>query len=454
MNLLLLLLYRAWIVVVRKLRAMANARARAGFPFTEFLYLGTTFVGSMMLMRYFVNTMDPTAQARKQAGKKAKDLEKRLGHRLGNVTQHEAMAVDLVVDPADIDTNLNDIGGLDDILERLVTQMQGPLTHPEIYNGGLLAHPKGILLYGPPGTGKTMVAKALAKQCQAFFLVVQPSAIQSKWYGETNKAITGIFKLARRLSQGESACVIFVDEVDALLGKRREHDHEVSTGMKTEFMSLWDGMDTDLTSKVVIMGATNRPQELDNAVLRRFTLSIAVELPDTAAREDIIMTHLRQHCEQHVLRNEAVDADLMQNLAMSSLEGKRPAQWIAEQTRGYSGADLHELATEAARNSVLSMTSALATLRQQGQRRQHQAAPAQARQQPPLSIADFRAALRVYKPTQQKAESFQRPNVDPLAAMASMWANLSSSELANGQGPSNGNHDDNSESHSANHDGD
>ncbi|KAL0021947.1 hypothetical protein WJX79_011011 [Trebouxia sp. C0005] len=432
---------------------MANARARSGFPFTEFLYLGTTMVGSVMLMRYFANIMDPTAQARKQVTKKAKDLEKRLGHRLGNVTQHELMAVDLVVDPADIDTDLNDIGGLDDILERLVTQMQGPLTHPEIYNGGLLAHPKGILLYGPPGTGKTMIAKALAKQCQAFFLVVQPSAVQSKWYGETNKAITGIFKLARRLSQGESACVIFIDEVDALLGKRKDHEHEVSIGMKTEFMSLWDGMDTDLTSKVVIMGATNRPQELDAAVLRRFTLSIAVELPDTAAREDIIMTHLRQHCEQHVLGADAVDVDLMQNEAMPDLESKRPAQWLAEQTNGYSGADLHELATEAARNSVLSMTSALATLRQQGQRRQQQAAPTQAREQRPLSIADFQAALRVYTPTQQKAESFQRPNVDPLAAMASMWANLSSNDLANGQGLPNGSHDDNSESNNANHGG-
>ncbi len=92
--------------------------------------------------------------------------------------------------------------------------------------------------------------------------------------------------------------------------------------------------------------------------------------------------------------------------------------------------------------------------RQQGQRRQHQAAPVQAREQPPLSINDFRAALRVYTPTQQKAESFQRPSVDPLAAMASMWANLSSNDLANGQGPSNGNHGDNSESNHANHDGD
>lgn len=427
---------------------MAEARGKRGFPLMEFIYLGTSLLGSAMLARYMVSMLDPNAQAQKKLAKKTKDVEERLGHPMKSVTTHEMMAVELVVDPSSIEVTVDDIGGLDDILERLVTQMEGPMSHPEVYNGGLLKHPKGILLYGPPGTGKTMMAKALAKQCNAFFLAVQPSSVQSKWYGDTNKAIGGIFKLARRLSQGENPCVIFIDEVDALLGKRRESEHEVSISMKTEFMSLWDGMDTDTQSKVVVMGATNRPQELDSAVLRRFTLAIAVQLPDALAREDIIMTHLRQHCREHVLGVNAVEESLSNNLALASLQGKRPAQWIAEQTDGYSGADLHELATEAARYSVLSMTNALSGLRQKARARSQQqnAPPPQPTSQPPLSLAHFQAALKLYQPTQQKAESFQPPAADPLAAMANMWASLAESSIGPGSGHSHANNHDNSNS--------
>ncbi|KAL3148914.1 hypothetical protein ABBQ32_001782 [Trebouxia sp. C0010 RCD-2024] len=441
MNILLLLLLRAWSFVVRKFRIMSsNGSVRRGFPLNEFLYLATSLLGSAALIRYAVYKLDPMTETRKQTAAKAREIEARLGAPMLGATQHELVAVELVVKPSSIDITVADIGGLDDIVEKLLTNLTAPLHCPAVFGGGLLQQPKGILLYGPPGTGKTMMAKAIAKHVNAFFLALQPSAIQNKYYGETNKAVAGIFKLARRLAAPEgSSCIIFVDEVDALLGKRRDMEHEVSLSMKTEFMSLWDGIETDAMSRIVILGATNRPQELDEAVLRRFTFSQEVPLPDVASRETIMRHHLARHCREHALGGAAVDRELLQKQPLSGLGGKRPLEWVAERTEGYSGADLHELSAEAARHSVLSVTQSLRQQIMSGS--ELSARTIEPSDQPALCLSDYQAALKSYQPTQKKTESFNQSSVDSSAAMANMMASFA--HLARESNNYHDNHNDN-----------
>eukprot|EP00775_Hariotina_reticulata_P010700 gene10700-10857_t len=140
-----------------------------------------------------------------------------------------------------------------------------PLSEPATFCTTLWRPVKGVLFYGPPGTGKTMLAKALAAESNCFFINVTASAIMSKWYGDANRFIRAIFTLAAKLEPA----VIFIDEVDAFLTKRgAQTEHEATLQAKTEFMQLWDGMEGARGSRVLVMGATNRPWMVDEAVLR------------------------------------------------------------------------------------------------------------------------------------------------------------------------------------------
>jgi len=152
-----------------------------------------------------------------------------------------------------------------------------PMQRPDLFLGGsqLLKPTKGILLYGPPGTGKTMLAKALAKESGARFINIKASSIQSKWFGDTSKLVTAIFTLAWKIQPS----IIFIDEVDAMLGKRTGQEHDAVTTLKTEFMQMWDGFVTDSYANVIVLAATNRPNDLDEAVLRRLPLSYEVWNP-------------------------------------------------------------------------------------------------------------------------------------------------------------------------------
>lgn len=141
-----------------------------------------------------------------------------------------------------------------------------PLRRPDLFKG-LLKPCRGILLFGPPGTGKTMLAKAIANEAGASFINVSMSTITSKWFGEDEKNVRALFTLAAKVSP----TIIFVDEVDSMLGQRtRVGEHEAMRKIKNEFMTHWDGLLTKPGEKILVLGATNRPFDLDEAIIRRF----------------------------------------------------------------------------------------------------------------------------------------------------------------------------------------
>lgn len=196
-----------------------------------------------------------------------------------------------MVNPRQIDISLADVGGLEDIIDDLRRNIITPMRRPEHFRTSLLRQKRGVLLYGPPGTGKTMLAKALARECGASFINIKASTILSKWYGDTNKLINAVWTLAYKVQP----TILFIDEVDSLLGARRSMEHEASTAMKTEFMQLWEGFETMPLNNVVVLGATNKRDSLDDAVLRRFSLQYEVKLPGLTQRESILKLMLRKH---------------------------------------------------------------------------------------------------------------------------------------------------------------
>ncbi|CAG9464348.1 unnamed protein product [Pedinophyceae sp. YPF-701] len=202
------------------------------------------------------------------------------------LTPHEADLVARGAIMTRADSTFGAIGGLAAIKESLERDVVEPLQRPDVFCSPNMMAPKGLLLYGPPGTGKTMLAQAVASSVNLCFIKVQASVLLDKWVGETNKLVSAYFTLAQKLAP----CVIFVDEVDSLMGARRDGDHELVAAYKTEFMQLWDG----LKAGVIVMGATNRPDSLDDAVKRRFNLRYEVPLPDSAGRAHIVRLHLFQ----------------------------------------------------------------------------------------------------------------------------------------------------------------
>lgn len=160
-----------------------------------------------------------------------------------------------------------DIGALSDIKELIQELVMLPLQRPDLFNGGLLKPCRGILLFGPPGTGKTMLAKAVANEAGASFMTISMSSIMSKWYGEAEKSIRALFSLAAKIAPS----IIFVDEVDSMLGTRESsNENEASRRIKNEFMMHWDGLLSKPNERILVLAATNRPFDLDDAIIRRF----------------------------------------------------------------------------------------------------------------------------------------------------------------------------------------
>ncbi|KAF4632493.1 hypothetical protein G7Y89_g5639 [Cudoniella acicularis] len=204
--------------------------------------------------------------------------------------QYESQIALEVVAPEDIPVGFDDIGGLDDIIEELKESVIYPLTMPHLYShsSSLLAAPSGVLLYGPPGCGKTMLAKALAHESGACFINLHISTLTEKWYGDSNKLVRAVFSLARKLQP----TIVFIDEIDAVLGQRRSGEHEASGMVKAEFMTLWDGLtsanESGLPARIMILGATNRIQDIDEAILRRMPKKFPVSLPSRSQRARIL----------------------------------------------------------------------------------------------------------------------------------------------------------------------
>lgn len=205
------------------------------------------------------------------------------------LSQYEQTIAMEVVSPKDIPVTFDDIGGLDGIIEELTESVIYPLTMPHLYSGhsSLLSAPSGVLLYGPPGCGKTMLAKALARESGACFINLHISTLTEKWYGDSNKLVAAVFSLARKLQPS----IVFIDEIDAVLGQRRSGEHEASGMVKAEFMTHWDGLASSTkqagNQRICILGATNRIQDIDEAILRRMPKKFPVSLPNSNQRRQI-----------------------------------------------------------------------------------------------------------------------------------------------------------------------
>ncbi|KAK8337904.1 hypothetical protein V6Z11_A09G219100 [Gossypium hirsutum] len=232
-----------------------------------------------------------------------------------------------VIPANEINVTFADIGALDETKECLQELVMLPLKRPDLFKGGLLKPCRGILLFGPPGTGKTMLAKAIAREAGASFINVSMSTIASKWFGEDEKNVRALFTLAAKVSP----TIIFVDEVDSMLGQRtRVGEHEAMRKIKNEFMTHWDGLLTKPGERILVLAATNRPFDLDEAIIRRFERRIMVGLPGVENREKIFRT---------LLAKEKVEENL--NYAE-----------LAAMTEGYTGSDLKNLCTTAAYRPV------------------------------------------------------------------------------------------------------
>ena len=250
-------------------------------------------------------------------------------------TYEQAIAME-VVNPSEIPVTFEDIGGLDDMIEELRESVIYPLTMPHLYSGhsSLLSAPSGVLLYGPPGCGKTMLAKALARESNACFINLHISTLTEKWYGDSNKLVAAMFSLARKLQPS----IVFIDEIDAVLGTRRSGEHEASGMVKAEFMTHWDGLASATTDggsqRICILGATNRIQDIDEAILRRMPKKFPVSLPTASQRRQIF---------DLTLRDTKLDLGLYKDgrLAFDS-------SMLVRLSAGMSGSDIKEACRDAA----------------------------------------------------------------------------------------------------------
>jgi transitional endoplasmic reticulum ATPase len=238
------------------------------------------------------------------------------------IVRPSAMREVLVETP---DVNWEDVGGLEDVKDKLKEAVEWPLKTPEVFKKMGIRPPRGILLYGPPGTGKTMLAKAVAKEAESNFILVNGPSLLSKWVGESEKALREIFRKARQTSP----TILFFDEIDALVPKRigsSDSGSRVGEKIVNQMLTEMDGLES--LNDVVIIGATNRPDMLDPALLRqgRFDRIIFTSIPDVESRKKIFEIYL----EKMPLANGVEIADL------------------ANKTEGYVGADIEGVCREAA----------------------------------------------------------------------------------------------------------
>lgn len=210
----------------------------------------------------------------------------RLRKSIFNLSREEEQLSARLVDSQRINVSFDDIGGNADAKRMLTETVVWPLRHPDLFPPGTLrSPPTGVLLHGPPGTGKTLLAKALAKELDGYFLDVSAEALFSRFVGDSEKLAAALFSLAAKLG----TCVIFIDEIDSILGNRTVHDSASYGHVKSIFLSKWDGLAAQgTTCRTVVVGATNRPLILDEAALRRMPLRLEIGLPDDLARRTIL----------------------------------------------------------------------------------------------------------------------------------------------------------------------
>lgn len=254
----------------------------------------------------------------------------------------------------------DDIAGLEFAKTTIKEIVVWPMLRPDIFTG-LRGPPKGILLFGPPGTGKTLIGKCIACQSGATFFSISASSLTSKWVGEGEKMVRALFAIARC----HQPAVIFIDEIDSLLSQRTDGEHESSRRIKTEFLVQLDGAATAAEDRILVVGATNRPQEIDEAARRRLAKRLYIPLPEGSARSQIVTSLMAKE------KNSLSEVEL---------------QLVVSATEGFSGADMTQLCREAALGPIRSIQlSQIATI--------------SADQVRPIVYSDFQDALRTVRPS-------------------------------------------------------
>ncbi|XP_023307588.2 outer mitochondrial transmembrane helix translocase [Lucilia cuprina] len=284
-------------------------------------------------VKWMMNQIDPTSKSKKKAKIRAEEQLKRLSGEgefkisAQQFNDYELIIASHIVVPSDISVSWSDIAGLDSIVQELRESVVLPVRHRGLFNQSKLWQaPKGVLLHGPPGCGKTLIAKATAKEAGMRFINLDVAILTDKWYGESQKLASAVFSLALKIQP----CIVFIDEIDSFLRSRNSNDHEATAMMKTQFMMLWDGLNTNNEATVIVMGATNRPQDLDKAILRRMPAQFHIGLPGADQRLQILRL---------ILNSEIVH---------DSVDFNR----LAKITNSFSGSDLREMCRNA---SVLRM---------------------------------------------------------------------------------------------------
>ena len=281
-----------------------------------------------------------------------------------------------------------DIGGLEDELKKVREMVELPLKHPELFEALGIEPPKGVLLHGPPGTGKTLLAKAVANETQANFILINGPEIMSKYYGQSEENLRKKFEEAEK----NAPSIIFIDEIDAIASKREESKGEVERRVVAQMLALMDGLKS--RGKVIVIGATNIPNELDPALRRpgRFDRELEIGVPGKEGRHNILKIHTR-------------NMPLAKNVNLKD---------IAEITHGFVGADLSSLAKEAAMNLLREIYPDLKL-------EEGQPIPREVLEKLKIAKKDFIEALKVVRPSAMREVLIEVPNVK--------WENIGGLEV-------------------------
>ncbi|MEE9409921.1 MAG: CDC48 family AAA ATPase [Candidatus Heimdallarchaeota archaeon] len=270
-----------------------------------------------------------------------------------------------------------DIGGLHQEILKIREMVELPLKFPQLFEKLAIDPPKGVLLHGPPGCGKTLIARAVANESEAHFIVINGPEIMSKFYGESEQRLRSIFKDA----EDNSPSIVFIDELDAIAPKREDVTGEVERRVVAQLLALMDGLVS--RGQVIVIGATNRPNAVDPALRRpgRFDREIEIHVPSRDSREEILLIHTR-------------GMPLTQDVDLKKL---------ADVTHGYVGADLMALARESAMKTLRRVLPSVNL--------DEESIPADILDQLEVTHEDFVLALKEITPTAIREVFIESPNI-------------------------------------------
>jgi len=276
------------------------------------------------------------------------------------------------------DVNYEDIGGLQGEIKKIREMVELPLKHPEVFDRLGVEPPKGVLLHGPPGTGKTLLAKAVANESEANFILLNGPEIMSKFYGESEKKIRDLFEDAEK----NAPSIIFIDEIDAIAPKREDVQGEVERRVVSQLLTMMDGLNA--RGRVIVIGATNRVNSIDPALRRpgRFDRELEISVPDKEGRLNILKIHTR-------------NMPLKRNVKLEALASK---------THGFVGADLASLAKEAAMNVLRKLLPDI-------KMDEDEEIPQEVLEKMVIGAEDFDESLKVVRPSAMREVLVETPNI-------------------------------------------